>query len=67
LLARGISKKELLGKAKLDDDGTLLSVEIPWLKQGNRTHKDGENTVLGHIKISGRSLVVDVNSEKAGG
>jgi hypothetical protein len=63
-LARGISKKELLGNAKLDDDGTLLSVEIPWLKQGNRTHKDSENTVLGHIKIFGRSLVVDVNSEK---
>jgi hypothetical protein len=54
-LARGISKKELLGKAKLDEDGTLLSVEIPWLKQ---------NTVLGHIKIFGRSLVVDVNSEE---
>jgi hypothetical protein len=63
-LARGISKKELLGNAKLDDDGTLLSVEIPWLKQGNRTHKDWENTVLGHIKIFGRSLVADVNSEK---
>jgi hypothetical protein len=63
-LARGISKKELLGKAKLDDDGILLSVEIPWLKQGSRTHKDWENTILGHIKIFGRSLVVDVNSEK---
>jgi hypothetical protein len=63
-LARGASKRELLGQAKLDEDGTLLSVEIPWLKQGNRTHKDWENTVLGHIKISGRSLVVDVNSEK---
>jgi hypothetical protein len=63
-LARGISKKELLGEAKLDEDGTLLSVEIPWLKQGNRTHKDWENTVLGNIKIFGRSLVVDVNSEK---
>jgi hypothetical protein len=63
-LALGISKKELLGQAKLDDDGALLSVEIPWLKQGNRTHKDWENTVLGQIKISGRSLVVDVNSEK---
>jgi len=63
-LARGISKRELLGNAKLNEDGTLLSVEIPWLKQGNRTHKDWENTVLGNIRISGRSLVVDVNSEK---
>jgi SEC-C motif/Protein of unknown function (DUF2384) len=63
-LARGVSKRELLGTAKLDDDGTLLSVEIPWLKLGNRTHKDWENTILGQIKISGRSLVVDVNSEE---
>ena len=63
-LARGISKRELLGNAKLNEDGTLLSVEIPWLKQGNRTHKDWENTVLGNIKISGRSLVAEVNSEK---
>ncbi len=63
-LAWGASKKELLQSAKLDDDGTLRSVELPWLKRGNRMHKEWETTVLGHIRISGRSLVVDVNSEK---
>jgi hypothetical protein len=63
-LARGVSKKELLQAAKFEPDGTLLSVEIPWQKQGNRIHKDWNNTLLGHIRISGRSLVVDVNSEK---
>jgi hypothetical protein len=63
-LARGASKKELLAGAEMDDDGTLRSVEIPWLKKGNQIHKEWENTILGHIKISGRSLVVDVNSEK---
>jgi hypothetical protein len=63
-LARGFSKKELLQAAKFDRDGTLLSVEIPWQKQGNRIHKDWESTLLGHIQISGRSLVVEVNSEK---
>src|SRR5258708_36268790 len=63
-LARGVSKKELLKAAKFERDGTLLSVEIPWQKQGNRIHKDWESTLLGHIRISGRSLVVDVNSEK---
>ena len=63
-LAWGASKKELLQSAKLDDDGTLRSVELPWLKKGNRMHKEWETTVLGHIRISGRSLVVDVNSEK---
>jgi hypothetical protein len=39
-------------------------VEIPWLKKGNRMQRDWDNTVLGQIKISSRSLVVDVNSEK---
>jgi hypothetical protein len=63
-LAWGVSKQELLENAKLDADGTLRSVEIPWLKKGNRMHRDWDNTVLGHMKISGRSLVVDVNSEK---
>jgi hypothetical protein len=63
-LARGASKKELLTAAKFDRDGTLLSVEIPWQKQGNRIHKDWESTLLGHIRISGRSLIVEVNSEK---
>jgi hypothetical protein len=63
-LARGASQKELLAGAELDDDGTLRSVEIPWLKKGNRMHKDWETTLLGHIRISGRSLVVEVNSEK---
>jgi len=63
-LAWGASKKELLAGAELDDDGTLRSVEIPWLKKGNRMHKEWESTVLGHLRISGRSLVVEVNSEK---
>lgn len=44
-LARGASKKELLAGAELDDDGTLRSVEIPWLKKGNRMHKDWETTL----------------------
>ena len=63
-LARGISKIELLKGAKLDGDGALLSVELPWQKKGNRIHRDWDNTILGHLSISGRTLVVDVNSEK---
>jgi hypothetical protein len=63
-LARGISKTELLKGAKLDADGALFSVELPWQKKGNRIHKDWDNTLLGQLSISGRSLVVDVNSEK---
>jgi hypothetical protein len=63
-LARGLSKTELLKGAKFDAAGTLLTVELPWQKKGNRVHKDWDNTLLGHLAISGRSLVVDVNSEK---
>jgi hypothetical protein len=63
-LARGIPKTELLKGAKFDAVGTLLTVELPWQKKGNRIHKDWDNTLLGHLTISGRSLVVDVNSEK---
>jgi hypothetical protein len=63
-LARGFSKTELLKGAKFDAGGTLLTVELPWQKKGNRIHKDWDNTLLGQLRISGRSLVVDVNSEK---
>jgi hypothetical protein len=63
-LARGISKTELLAHAQVDDDGALREVEIPWQKKGNRTHVDWEATILGVLRISGQSLVVDVNSEK---
>jgi SEC-C motif len=63
-LAKGISKKELLKNAELDDDGALRRVEMPWIKKGNRKFKDWETTILAHIKISGQSLVVEVNSEK---
>jgi hypothetical protein len=63
-LARGFSKTELLKGAKFDAVGTLLTVDLPWQKLGNRIHKDWDNTLLGHLTISGRSLVVEVNSEK---
>jgi hypothetical protein len=63
-LARGISKKELMKNAELDDNGELRRTEISWLKLGNRRHEDWQSTILGHITISGRSVVVNVNSEK---
>jgi hypothetical protein len=63
-LARGISKEQLLAHAQVDDDGALREVEIPWQKKGNRTHADWEGTILGVLRISGQSLVVDVNSEE---
>ena len=63
-LAWDTPKEELLNGAEWESAGALQSVEIPWTVQGNRMHKSWENTILGHLKISGRSLVVEVNSVK---
>jgi hypothetical protein len=61
-LACFASKEDLLHGAELNDDGSLRSVEIPWSKRGNKVHKNWDNTILGHLYISGRSLKVEVNS-----
>ncbi len=63
-LAWGRSKEELLSAAELDGDGAIRCVEIDWIKKGNRINKSWDNTILGHIKISGRSLVAEVNSKE---
>jgi hypothetical protein len=62
-LAKGVTKQELLSGAQVGSDGVLESVELPWQKLSNRVHKDWDSTVLGIIRISGRSLVVEVNSQ----
>lgn len=61
-LAWGATKEDLLDSAELNGDGSLQCVEIPWSKKGNKMHKTWENTILGHLKISGKTLVVEVNS-----
>ena len=61
-LAWGESKEDLLEGADVAADGTLRSVNFDWRKKGNKIHKTWDNTILGHIKISGRTLVADVNS-----
>jgi hypothetical protein len=61
-LAWGESREDLLEGADVAADGTLRSVEFDWRKKGNAMHKTWDNTILGHIKISGRTLVADVNS-----
>lgn len=56
-------KKELLEEAQFDEAGKLQSMEFDWLKKGNRKMSTWENTILGSIKISEHSLIVEVNSE----
>src|SRR5713226_2429195 len=63
-LAWGHSKAELLSDAELDEDGVVRSVELPWIKKGNRRIKSWDNTILGHIRISGQSLIAEVNSKE---
>jgi SEC-C motif/Protein of unknown function (DUF2384) len=63
-LAKGATKEDLLHSAKYDDEGVLREVTISWIKKGNRRMKDWDNTILGTIHISGRSMTVDVNSDE---
>jgi hypothetical protein len=62
-LAVGRSREELLDDAELGEDGKLRSAAIDWIKEGNRKFKTWDNTILGHIKISGELVIADVNSE----
>jgi hypothetical protein len=61
-LAAGEPDEALLQGAAYDTAGALSRVEFPWLKPGNATHKDWQNTVLGHLRIDGTRLTAEVNS-----
>jgi hypothetical protein len=63
-MAWHMTKEELLDSAEWNPDGSLQSAEFDWSVKGNPMHKTWDNTILGHLKISGRSLVADVNSAK---
>jgi len=61
-LAWGESKEDLLDEAEMAEDGALRSISFDWIKKGNAMHKTWDNTILGHLKIAGRTLTVEVNS-----
>ena len=61
-LAWGWEKEDLLEEAEHNPDGSLQNIEFSWAKKGNKMHKSWDNTILGHIKIQDKSLVVEVNS-----
>jgi uncharacterized protein (DUF2384 family) len=63
-LSWGVTREELLEEAEMNPDGSLRSVHFDWRKSGNAMHKSWDNTILGHLKIEGRSLTVEVNSAK---
>ena len=53
----------LLEEAGFDTKGELLKIEFPWEKRGNEKNKTWSNTILGYIKIDGRGMNIEVNSE----
>lgn len=57
------SYEEFVEDDKLSSDGSLISVDFPWLKPGNKKHSSWENTVLGHITIEKDKLTLETNSE----
>jgi hypothetical protein len=62
-LAFGQSREDLLEDAEFGKDGKLQRIEFDWRKKGNAKISSWDNTILGSIKISGQSLIAEVNSE----
>ncbi len=58
-----MTEEVLLEEAEFDTKGELLKIELPWQKRGNEKNKSWGNTVLGNIKIDGRRMTIEVNSE----
>ena len=47
-----------------DAAGALVAATLTWIRAGNRTHKDWDNTTLGTLRLDGSRLVVEVNSAR---
>ncbi len=59
----------LRGDVHLADDardpaGAMVAATLTWIRAGNRTHKDWDNTTLGTLRLDGSRLVVEVNSAR---
>ena len=55
---------EFLNDAKRDKSGAIQQLELPWLKKGNKKHKNWDNTVMGQIIIKEGTLILEANSDK---
>lgn len=62
-LAFDETEEELMEGAELDGEGQVRSVSFTWKAAGNAMHRSWDSTILGHIKIEGDRLEVNVNSE----
>ncbi len=63
-LAISISEKELLDDGKFDSQGSLKSIEFPWLEKLGTEKLKMETTVKGTFVISANKLTISVNSRE---
>lgn len=61
------SREDLLERAERDRSGKLVKAHIGWHKPGNAKLPSWDNTILGHLTIENRTLVVEVNSTQRAG
>lgn len=55
--------ESIFNAAEFNAAGELHKIEFAWEKPGNKMQKNWNNTVLGHIRIEGKKLTAEVNSE----
>ncbi|RMG33867.1 MAG: hypothetical protein D6720_10580 [Gammaproteobacteria bacterium] len=55
---------DYLDIAEFDEEGELHAIGFPWLRKGNKQVAGMDNTVLGHLRIEGDRLTIDVNSQE---
>ena len=63
-LALSDDAEEFLHEAKRTKSGEIKQVAFPWLKKGNKQHKNWDNTVMGHVTVEQERLTLETNSEK---
>lgn len=56
------NSKDFLEDAERDKNGKVERIEFPWLKKGNKQHKDWDNTVMGQIILENGKLTLETNS-----
>lgn len=63
-LALSSEPEEFLHRAERTSSGMIKRIELPWLKKGNKKHKEWNNTVMGHLTLEQGKLILETNSEK---
>jgi len=55
---------KFLQEAKKDKSGTIRQIKFSWLKKGNKKNNCWDNTVLGHVTLEPRRLILETNSQE---